>query len=107
MLYNNKEVYTPETFSYSTAQVGDYVSEAVVDDAMNCLPPACMTSECAQMGEPYSIRQVPETKRWKATYTTFRRVTDGRNGIWEYRGHCFRGETTERGKDPPYVRLEG
>ena len=107
MLYQNKEVFTLDTFSYSTAQVGDYVSEAVVDDAMDCLPPACMTSECAQLGEPYSHRHDPDTGRWRATYATFRRVTDGRDGIWEYRGHRVCGETTERGEDPPYVRLEG
>lgn len=99
MLYNNKEVYTPETFDYSTTQIGDYVSQAVVDGAMYCLPTAYATSECAQVGEPCSPRSDPDTGRWRATYATFRRVTDGRDGIWEYRGFCFRSETTERGED--------
>lgn len=45
--YNGKEVYTADTFDYATAKVGDYVEQAVVDDAMNCLPPACMTSACS------------------------------------------------------------
>ena len=100
MLYNNREVFTPDTFSYDTAKPGDYVTQEVVDDAMDCLPPACMTSECSQLGEPYSHREDPDTGKWRATYATFRRVSDG---IWEYRGHCFRGETTERGREPVYV----
>lgn len=105
MTYNGKEVLTLETFSYSEAQVGDYVSQAVVDDAMDCLPPACMTSECAQMGEPYSHREDPDTGKWRPTFATFRRVTHGRDGIWQYCGHCFQGENTERGTEPPFVRL--
>lgn len=103
MLYEGKEVWTEETFSYQTVQVGDYVDQAVVDNAMDCLPPACMTSQCSQMGEPYSHREDPETGKWRATYATFKRV-DGEwpNGIWQYCGHCFRGENVERGKDPVY-----
>ena len=31
--YKGKEVLTQDTFNYSTAQVGDYVEQAVVDDA--------------------------------------------------------------------------
>ena len=107
MIYEGKEVFTPDTFTYSTAQVGDYVSQAVVDDAMDCLPPACMTSSCAQMGEPYSTRQDPDTGKWRNTYATFRRITSGWDGIWQYCGHCFCGETTERGIDPIYVPSEG
>ena len=61
MLYEGKEVWTEETFSYQKVQVGDYVEQAVVDNAMDCLPPACMTSRCSQMGEPYSHREDPDT----------------------------------------------
>ncbi len=107
MTYDGKHVYTPDDFSYSKARIGDYVSQEVVDDAMDCLPPACMTSACAQMGEPYSTRLDPDTGRHRNTYATFRRVTGGRDGIWEYRGHCFCGETDERGTEPPYVSLQG
>ncbi len=103
MLYEGKEVWTEETFSYQTVQVGDYVDQAVVDNAMDCLPPACMTSQCSQMGEPYSHREDPETGKWRATYATFKRVGgEWPNGIWQYCGHCFRGENVERGKDPVY-----
>lgn len=52
MMYRGKEVFTQETFSYAAAKPGDYVVQAVVDDAMDCMPPACMSSRCAQMGEP-------------------------------------------------------
>ena len=106
MICNGKEVFTPDTFNYSTAQVDDFVFQAVVDDAMDCLPPACMTSACAQMGEPYSTRQDPDTGKWRSTYATFKRVTEGRDGIWQYCGHCFCGETTERGVVPIYVPSE-
>ena len=105
MMYQGKEVYTQDTFSYDKARIGDYISQAVVDDAMDCLPPACMTSECAQMGEPYSTRQDPDTGRYRNTYATFRRVTGGRDGIWQFCGHCFQGENTERGTEPPFLRL--
>lgn len=99
--YNGKEVYTQETFSYDLAKAGDYVEEAVVDDAMDLLPPAYMSRRCFQMGEPYSHREDPETGEWRATYATFKACTNA-PGIWEYRGHCFRGETVERGKAPVY-----
>ena len=103
MTYNGKEVWTQETFDYSKAQVGDYVDAEVVMDAMDCLPPACMRLGCAQMGEPYSHREDPDTGKWRATYATFRCVEgDWNSGVWEYRGHCFCGETEERGKDPVY-----
>ena len=106
MTYQGKEVYTPDTFSYERAQVGDYVSQAVVDDAMDCLPPACMSSACAQMGEPYSTKLDPDTRRYRETYATFKRVTEGRDGIWQYCGHCCQGENTERGIVPPFIRLQ-
>lgn len=104
MIYNNKEVWTEDNFNYNTVQVGDYVEQAIVDEAMDMLPPACMRSDCAQIGEPYSHREDPDTGKWRATYATFKRVTSGRNGIWQYCGHCFRGENVERGTDPVYVR---
>ena len=99
--YKGKEVLTQNTFDYSTAQVGDYVEQAVVDDAMNCLPPACMGIACSQMGEPYSHREDPATGKWRATYATFKRCLDAPS-VWEYCGHCFQGETVERGIDPVY-----
>ena len=99
--HRGKEVLTQDTFDYSTTRVGDYVEQEVVDNAMNCLPPACMTSSCFQMGEPYSHREDPDTGSWRATYATIKRCLDA-SGVWEYCGHCFQGETVERGKDPVY-----
>lgn len=52
MTYQGKEVFTSDDFDYAAAKPGDYVEEAVVDAAMNCLPPICMSSACAQMGDP-------------------------------------------------------
>lgn len=102
-MYNGKEVWTEDNFDYQKVRVGDYVEQAVVDNAMDCLPPACMTSQCAQMGEPYSHREDPDTGKWRATYATFKRVGgEWPNGIWQYCGHCFCGENVERGKDPVY-----
>lgn len=51
--YRGKAVLTQDTFDYATVQIGDYVEQAVVDDAMNCLPPACISAACFQMGCPY------------------------------------------------------
>ena len=41
MTYQGKEVFTSDDFDYAAAKPGDYVEEAVVDAAMNCLPPIC------------------------------------------------------------------
>ncbi|WP_432353269.1 hypothetical protein [Anaerotruncus rubiinfantis] len=97
ILYNGKTVWTEETFDYGEVQAGDYVDQTVVDNAMNCLPPVCMSSNCSQMGMPYSHRQDPETGEWRATYSTFKWVSgQWPNAIWEYCGHCFQSENTER-----------
>ena len=101
MLYNEKKVWTEDDFSYSSVKVGDYVEQAVVDNAMDCLPPACMSSYCSQMGEPYSHKIDPLTGQLRATYATFKRVN---KNIWQYCGHCFRAENEERGIEPPYVK---
>ena len=100
---NGKPIFTQENFNYSEAKIGDYVEQAVVDDAMDCLPPASMSARCAQMGEPYSHREDPETGRLRPTYYTFKRVAgEWPNGIWQFCGCCFQGETVPRGKDPIY-----
>ena len=98
-MFNGKTLWTEDTFNYASVKIGDYVEQAVVDNAMNCLPPASMTSECSQMGEPYSHREDPDTGKWRPTFATFKRITSGPDGVWEYCGHCFRGENVERGND--------
>lgn len=103
MMYEGKEVFTQETFEYDKAKVGDLVEAAVVMDAMECLPPACMRLSCTQLGEPYSHRFDDIAGQFRATFATFKCVEgDFNHGIWEWRGYCFYGENTERGKDPAY-----
>ncbi len=103
LTYNGKKVIPFAEFSYNTIKVGDYVEEEVVDEMLDMLPPACMRADCSQIGEPYSHREDPETGKWRATYATFKKVSGQYpNGIWEYCGHCFKGENVERGKDPVY-----
>ena len=99
-IWNGKEVIDEDSFNYATAKPGDFVTQAVVDNAMDCLPPACMGARCSQMGEPYSHRKDPKTGEYRPVFATFSKV-GGKwpNGIWEYRGHCFKGETEERGTD--------
>lgn len=104
-MFNGKPVTPKEKFDYSAAKVGDLVESEFVMDAMDLLPPACMRLSCAQVGEPYSHREDPDTGIWRATYSTFKCLDGGWDkGVWEYCGNCFRGETTERGKDPVYCR---
>lgn len=101
--YNGKKVFGIDEFEYDTAKIGDYVTQEVVDNAMDCLPPASMRSDCSQLGEPYSNRKDPDSGKWKNTYATFKKITGKHpNEIWQYCGHCFRGENVERGEDPIY-----
>lgn len=101
--YNGKKLITMDDWTENfdkIANPGDLVEEEIVDAFVNCVPPVCLRASCVQCGEPYSHRQDPKTGKWKGTYTTFSKVTDG---IYEYRGHCFLGETEERGEEPVYV----
>lgn len=101
--WNGKKLITMEDWTGSfdaIANKGDMVEESIVDSFINCVPPACMRSYCMQCGEPYSHREDPDTGKWRATYTTFKKVA---NGIYEYCGHCFCGENEERGNEPIYV----
>lgn len=92
-------IYTPENFNFSAAMIGAHVNEEVIENVINCLPPACMRSDCTQMGEPYSHREDPTTGTWRPTFATFKRIEEG---VWMFCGYCFRGENTPRGKDPVY-----
>ena len=99
IMFDGKQVYTE--WDNERIRIGDYVTQDVVDDFMDCLPPACYSSRCSQMGEPYSCREDPNTGKFRNTYMTFSRVS---GQIWKYCGNCFQGETEERGVDPPYIR---
>ena len=76
-VYNDNEHY----FGLDACEVGDYFTEDMVDGFMNVLPPACMRSDCSQIGEPVSDKMDKDGK-YKPTYTTFKKVD---KGIWERR----------------------
>lgn len=99
-MYKDKIVYNKDWLYFDALEIGDFVEEDIVRNSIECVPPACTRTDCMQCGEPYSSRQDPKTGKWRTTYTTFSKVTDG---IYEYRGHCFLGETEERGEEPVYV----
>lgn len=101
--WEGKPVLDADTFRYEMVKPGDYVTQEVVDDAMDCQPPACMSARCSQMGEPYSTRLDDKTGQYRNVYATFSKVAgEWPNGIWKYCGHCFQGETEERGEEPIY-----
>lgn len=68
-------------------QVGDEVDERMVDYFIGVLPPACMNSECVQMGEPYT-HGMDNAGILRAKYLTLKRE----NGKWYYAGPCFKGQ---------------
>lgn len=97
--YEGKIVYNEDWLYFDALEIGDYVEEEVVDNFMDMLPPACMSSDCFQIGEPASSK-IDDDGNYRNTYATFKRVA---KDIWEYCGNCFRGENVERGKEIPYV----
>lgn len=98
--YNGKQVYNNSWyFGINALEVGDYVEEDIVDDLMDCLPPACMRRDCSQIGEPSTQRYDDKIGKWKSTFATFKKVSEG---VWEYCGDCFRGENIMRGKERQY-----
>lgn len=99
---DDRAVLDADTFDITKATPGDLVSQEVVDNYMNALPPASMSFTCAQVGEPYSHEKDPKNGRIRPTFMTFKKVRDG---VWEYCGNCFIGETSPRGEEMPYVRL--
>ena len=100
-MYNGKEVVDKEHyFGLDAHEIGDYFTEDMVNYFMDLLPPACMRSDCCQIGEPSSIR-IDEEGKGRETYSTFKKIHEG---IWKYCGDCFVGENYMHGKDIPYVR---
>lgn len=81
-VYNKSWYYGP-----SALEVGDLVDGEIVDNIINCLPPACMRSDCTQLGEPTSHR-IDENGNYRPTYETFKKVSDN---VWVYCGDCFQG----------------
>lgn len=67
-------------------QIGDVVDEEMVEYFYNVLPPATMTRQLVQIGEPHSH------VNGRATYATVMKTEKG----WVYAGHCHRGETENK-----------
>lgn len=98
--HNNKQVYNADWYyGIDCLQLGNLVEEEIVSDIVDALPPACMKTDCTQLGEPADHR-IDENGRTHAVFATFRRVAEN---TWEYCGKCFRGENVQRGIAPVYV----
>lgn len=70
------------------ASIGDYVSEGIVDNYRNCVPPACDAHGLMQMGEAIDHFEDTRTHVHRPGYLTF--IRNGEN--WQYAGLCFFGE---------------
>lgn len=76
---------------YDYLRKGDIVSEDLVDNFMNVLPPRAMSYGYLQVGEPYNhIFDIDG--RLRPTFMTFAKC-DAR---WRYCGNCFSWETIDK-----------
>lgn len=87
-ILNGRKVLNRDWMYCDALMAGDLVENDVVDDFMNCLPPACYRSDCAQLGEAHSTEK-DHTGKYRSTYLTFKRFD---KETWEFCGYCFRGE---------------
>lgn len=87
-ILNGRKVLNRDWMYCDALMVCDLVENDVVDDFMNCLPPACYRSDCAQLGEAHSTEK-DHTGKYRSTYLTFKRFD---KETWEFCGYCFRGE---------------
>lgn len=97
--YNGKRVLNEDLMYFDALEIGDLVEDVIIENGRNTLPPACDRSDCIQFGEAYSTR-IDDDGKWKTTYLTFKKVTDG---IWEFCGDCFRGENAQTGERPAVI----
>lgn len=93
-MFNGRIVYDEGNFDFSASKKGAYVEARVVENVVNCISPVCMRDSCTQMGEPYADLWDEKIQRVRPTFATFKKVAEG---IWQYLGNCFLGETEERG----------
>ena len=78
--------------------VGDGVSEDLVFQQMNCVPPRSHKAGYLQVGEPYANAwdKSDGAGRYRPTYDTFHmKYADGCQ-YWIYAGHCFSGQDVNR-----------
>lgn len=79
------------------ADLGDEVDEAIVNNFLEMLPPACHTTRLVQMGEPNEL--LPNEKGdYCPTFMTFERV----GSKWYFRGYCFHGDTQNQHRFPSF-----
>lgn len=97
--YQGKSVYNPDTLWWDAMRPGDLVDEDVANDMIDCMPPKCMRSDCLQMGEPQTSRYDEVKGKWRSTYLTLKKITDG---IYEFCGDCFIGENYMHGTEMQY-----
>lgn len=97
--YNGKPVYNEDYCYWNALSVGDYVNRGIYLYFVNCMTPACMRSDCIQMGEPASTR-IDENGNPRSTYRTIKKVDEN---VYEYCGKCFRGMNVETGTEPAYT----
>lgn len=76
---------------YDYVRKGDIVSEDIVDNFMNLLPPRAMSYGYLQVGEPYS-HMYDIDRCLRPTFMTFAKC----NGVWRYYGNCFAYETVDK-----------
>ena len=80
---------------------GDTVGEDIVDYFVNVVPPVTLRYDCIQAGEEHSS-EPDGSGKYRATYTTFHRMGDGR---CRFDGYCFKGENQNR-VDKTYSRRQ-
>lgn len=76
---------------YDYLRVGDIVSEDIVDNFMNIIPPRAMSHGYLQVGEPYN-HVYDISRALRPAYMTFAKC----DGHWRYYGNCFAYETIDR-----------
>lgn len=76
---------------YDYLNLGDIVSEDIVDNFMDMLPPRAMSFGYLQVGEAYDHIYDIEG-RLRALYMTFAKY----DGQWRYYGNCFEWETVDK-----------
>lgn len=76
---------------------GELVTEDIVDEFANSVPPKTFKNGFVQTGEAYST-QPDENGVWRDTYTTFtyHGKDDAGRSLWLHNGYCFVGQTNNR-----------
>lgn len=76
---------------------GELVTEDIVDEFVNSVPPVTLRNGIVQAGEAYST-QPDENGALKNTYITFTyhdKDSAGRS-LWRFEGYCFVGQANDR-----------